>query len=118
MSIRNKLTHLGKPFQIYGKKVSNILKLYPESSYQVPFKCFTDSFYRYKIPQQFTTKNYFPFSINDSSWVIIKTYRIAYPRHIKNQFQTTMIKWQHDSEFNLESFKKGTKQVRTVQKMT
>lgn len=116
MIIKNILTHLVKSFPSHGNKISNTRKLYPQSIIinQVPVTYFTDSFNRYKISQLCTSENYNPISMKDSSWVIIKKYRIGYSQLFKNLFKTSMLRWQHDPEFNLESFKKGTKQVRIV----
>lgn len=41
-----------------------------------------------------------------------KNYRINYLSNLKNIFQTTKLKLKYDPDFNVESFKKGTKQVR------
>lgn len=43
---------------------------------------------------------------------INKNYRINYLSSLKNIFQTTKLKLKYDPDFNIESFKKGTKQVR------
>jgi len=56
-------------------------------------------------------KNLFKTTMDDSSWEM-KKYQIGYPYIFKNLFKTTMLRWQYDPDFNLESFKKGTKQVR------
>jgi len=111
MAIRNILTQLVKSFPSYGKKIYNTRKLYPQSINQVPVTYFTDSLNRYKISQPCTSENYNPISMNDS-WVFTEMYRIGYPLLIKNAIKIAMLRWQHDPEFNLESFKKGTKQVR------
>lgn len=39
-------------------------------------------------------------------------YRINHFINLRNILETTRLRWQHDSDFNLESFKRGTRQVR------
>lgn len=114
MTIINILTHLVKSFPSYGKKISYTRKLYPQLINQVPVTYFTGSFNQYKISQLCTYEYCNQISMNDSVWVILKKYRIGYPQLFKNAFKTIMLRWRHDPEFDLESFKKGTKQVRSV----
>jgi len=114
MTIRNILTHLVKSFPSYGKKIYNTRKLYPQSINEVPVTYFTNSFNRHKISQLCTSENCNPISMNDSSLLMIEMYGLSPLLLMRNAFKLTMLRWQHDPEFNLESFKKGTKQVRIV----
>jgi len=114
MTIRNNLTHLVKSFPSYGKKIYNTRKLYPQSINQLPVTYFTDSFNRHKISRLCTSENCNTISINDSSLAMTEIYKFNPLPVMINAFKITMLRWQHDPEFNIESFKKGTKQVRVV----
>jgi len=110
MIIKPILTRLFKSFQSHGRKACNTRKWYTD--YNVPLTNLMGRFYPHKISQMCTSENYYPSSVNDSSWEIIKHYQVGYLTRLKTQYKMTMLQWEHDPEFNIESFKKGTKQVR------
>lgn len=74
-----------------------------------------NNYYRHAETLQPLTKKYqhqnsLFFKFNDTD--IGKKYRINHFIHMRNILETARLRWQHDSDFNLESFKKGARQVR------
>jgi len=110
MIIKPILTHLFKSFQSHGRKACNTWKWYTD--YKVPLTNLTGRFYPHKSSQMCTSENYYPSSINDSSWGIKQHYKVGYLALLKTHYKITMLQWEHDPEFDIESFKRGTKQVR------
>lgn len=107
MVIKPILFHLFKSFQSHGTKVCNTRKWYTD--YKVPLTNITGRLNPDKVSQMCT---YYPSSVKDCSWGIIKHYKVGYLALLKTQYKLTMLQWEDDPEFDIESFKKGTKQVR------
>jgi len=105
------LTHLFKSLQSHGRKACNTRKWYTD--YKVPLINLTGRFYPHKVSQMCTSENYYPSAVNDNSWGIIRHYyKVNNLALLKTQYKIIMLQRQHDPKFNIESFKKGTKQVR------
>lgn len=110
MIIKNALKCILTKIQCNNKVLSDRLKLYSQSMHLVGNSNNYNYHYR-NICQLHETNNYDSRIITNCNFNVKNGYRIKQIPNLINRFKILKLMWQHDPDFNLESYKRGTKQV-------
>lgn len=108
MNFKNTLTHILTKFRYHNRVLPNTRVLYSQSRVLI-----NQNHKLFQKIQPSTIKQYNPtlFNITNKN-AFNQRQNFNFLHDLKNKYQTTRLQWQYDPDFNLESFKRGSKQVR------
>lgn len=109
MNIKNSLVRIFTKVHCHNTMLSDRWKLHSKS-----INFINNSNYQYNnniICNLLGTNNYDSRIITNYTFKVKNGYRMKHIPNLINKYKIMKLWWQHDSDFNLESYKKGTKQV-------